>query len=115
MNVPGSAYQYVIMQNAAVATGAGTPIPITDVDIGAYLSLTVQIAGITSATVTFQGSIDGTNWVAIQFENMNTGDSSTTATVDGLYRGTVLGLMQARANITVYATGTITITGIATA
>ena len=103
------------MQNAAVATGAGTAIVCTQADLGAYLSVTLQIQGITTATVTFQATIDGTNWVAVLFTNLNDDTTSTSATADGLYRATVLGFNQVRANLTAWTTGTITITGVATA
>ena len=115
MNVPGSQYQYVVMQSAAVATGNGTAITCFQADLGAYLSVTLQIQGITSATITFEATIDGTNWVAVLFENLNSGNTGTSATADGLYRGTVLGFYQVRARISAWATGTITVTGVATA
>ena len=117
MNVPGSQYQHVVMQSAVAAptTAAGTAIVCTQADLGAYLSVTLQIVGITTATVTFQATIDGTNWVAILFENLNSGTTGTSATADGLYRATVLGLKYVRANITSWTTGTITITGVLTA
>jgi len=112
MIVPGSAYKSVVMQNAAVATGAGTAIEVTDVDGGAFLSLTLQVVGITTATVTFQGTIDGTNWTSIEFSSLADSTAlATTATADGIYRATVLGLWKVRANITSWTTGTITITG----
>lgn len=115
MNVPGGQYKKVAMQSAATATGAGTSINTVDASSGALTVLTAQIVGITTATVTWQGTIDGTNWVAIQFTNLNDGTAATTATADGLYRATVLGLMQVRANITAYTSGTITVTGVAVA
>ena len=115
LNTPGSNYKDVVMQNAAVATGAGTALECKTVSNGASLAATLQIKGITTATVTFQATIDGTNWVSVLFENLTSGTTGTSATADGLYRATVLGFNQVRANITSNTTGTITITGVATA
>lgn len=99
------------MQAAAVAVGNGTAMVCTDGN-GAYTALAMQIVGITSATITFEATLDGTTWVAVQATNLNTGTAATTATADGIYRLTTLGLLQVRARISTYATGTITVTGI---
>lgn len=100
------------MQNAAVATGNGTTMECTGATRGAMTVLTMQVQGITTATITFEATIDGSNWVAVQATNLNTGSVSTTATADGLHRITVLGLVSVRARISAYTTGTITVTGI---
>lgn len=115
MNVPGGQYLNGIMQTAAVAVGDGTTIECTGATRGAMTVLAMQITGITTATITFEATIDGTNFVAVQATNLNTGVAATTTTADGLYRMTVLGLVRVRARISAYTTGTITITGILTA
>lgn len=57
----------------------------------------LQVNGITSATVVFQGSLDGTNWSTL----------GTALTADGLV--TVANAPKyLRANCTVYVSGTIT-------
>jgi hypothetical protein len=103
------------MQSAATATGNGTAIDCTDASSGAATALTMQITGITTATITFEATVDGSNWVAIQFANLNSATAATTATADGLYRATVLGLVQVRARISAYTSGAITIIGILSA
>lgn len=115
MLVPGGEYKRVIMQSAAVATGNGTAVECTEISGGAYTVLTIQITGITTATFTFEATIDGTNWVAIQFTNLNSESAATTATADGIYRATVLGLVQVRARISSWTSGTITATGVLSA
>lgn len=115
MNVPGGQYKRVVMQSAAVATGNGTSISCTEIESGALTSLTAQVTGITTATITWEATIDGTNWVAVQFTNLNDGTAATTATANGLYRATVLGLVSVRARISAWTSGTITVTGIAAA
>lgn len=104
----------VVMQNAAGATGEGTELTVTSVG-GTSTFATIQVAGTFVATVTFQGTIDGTNWISIQMSALATGSASTTATAPGLFRATVAGLSKIRANITAYTSGTITVTGVASA
>lgn len=115
MLVPGGQYEKVVMQDAAVATGNGTAAASTSGSGGCYTTLTVQITGITTATITFEATIDGSNWVAIAFTNLNAGTDATTATANGLYRATVLGLVSVRARISSWTSGAITVTGILSA
>ncbi len=115
MLVPGGQIKVVPMQVAAVATGNGTVIVTTELDGGAMTALTFQVTGITTATITWEAMIDGTNWVAVQVKNLNSGTEATTATADGLYRFTCLGLMQVRARISAWTSGTIYVTGVASA
>lgn len=112
MNIPGGQYSVLTMQSAAVATGNGTSMVTTGLDHGSLTAATFQIVGITTATVTFEATIDGTNWVAFRVTNLNSGTDATTATADGLYRATVIGLISVRARISAYTSGTITITGV---
>ena len=112
MLVPGGAYKNQLLQSAAVATGNGTAIVCTDIDGGGYSTLTVQIKGITTATITFEATIDGTNWETIQFTNLSSAAAATTTTADGLYRVTTLGLIQVRTRISAWTSGTITVTGV---
>jgi hypothetical protein len=114
MLVPGGQIKVVPMQVAAVATGNGTVIVTTELDGGAMTAVTFQVTGITTATITWEATIDGT-WVAVQATNLNSGTAATTATADGLYRFTCLGLMQVRARISAWTSGTITVTGVASA
>lgn len=115
MNVPGGQYSAFLMQNAATATGNGTAMDCTEETSGAMTALTMQVQGITTATITFEATIDGANWVAVQATNLNSGNIATTTTADGIYRITVLGLVSVRARISAYTSGTITVTGILTA
>jgi hypothetical protein len=100
------------MQDAAVATGNGTVIDTTAISDGALTVLAMQITGITTATITFEATIDGTNWVAVQATNLNDGSEASTATADGIYRLTCLGLRQVRARISAWTSGTIYVTGV---
>jgi hypothetical protein len=111
MLLPGGKTAYKVLQLAATGTGNGTAAECTIVSDGGFTTLTVQITGISGDTITFEGTVDGSNWVAFQFTNLNTGTAATTATADGLYRATVLGLKSVRARVSTWSAGTITITG----
>ena len=104
-------YAYnVVMQSAATATGNGTAM-----SVGGLPTVGVQVEGITSATVAFEGTIDGSTWYGVQAVNVTTGAVATTTTADGLFSIPVTGLDQLRSRISVYATGTITVNGKAVA
>lgn len=105
-------YRLLVMQNAAVATGNGTAANCYTESDGGYTTLTMQVQGITTATITFEATVDGTNWVAVQATNLNSGTAATTVTADGLVRLTVSGFKQVRARISAWTSGTITVTGI---
>lgn len=107
-----SCYTKVTLQSAATSTGNGTAVECTPVSDGPYYSLTAQVRGITTATITWEGTIDGSNWVAIQATNLTSGTAATTTESDGLFRLTVHGLQMVRARISAYTSGTITITGV---
>lgn len=114
MKQPGTDYRYVVMQSAAVATGNGTAVTCTSTENGALSSLTMQVVIVTTATITFEGTIDGTNWIAILATNLTSAAAATTATASGLYRCTVTGLIQARARISGWTSGAVTVTGVLT-
>ena len=96
-----------VFQDAATGTGNGTTMEVSGLS-----AVGVQVEGITSATVTFEGTIDGSTWYAVQVANINNGAIGTTTTADGLFLAPVLGLAQFRCRISTYATGTITATGV---
>jgi hypothetical protein len=94
------------LQSAATATGNGTSMPVSG-----FWRFAFQVAGITIATVTFEGTIDGTNWVAIQATSYTSGTAATTATADGIYFVATNCVRAIRARISAYTSGTITVTG----
>ena len=82
----------VTLLSGVTATGASKAVQ-ADGGLPAFL----QVNGITSATVVFQGSLDGTTWSTL----------GTALTSDGLV--TVANAPKyLRANCTVYVSGTIT-------
>lgn len=92
------------IQSGAVATGSGTFF-----NCGGLSVLAAQVSGITSATISWEGTTNESDWVAITGVNLSTLVTGTTATANGIYTLPVAGLSQVRARISTYATGTITV------
>lgn len=70
----------------------------------------VQITGTWVGTITFEGSVDGTNWNPVNAVAASTSIPQSTTVVNGLFRLTPAGLLQLRANMTTYTSGTATLT-----
>ena len=81
---------------AATALGDGKVIGI----LGKYGSAIVQITGITTGVVTFQGTLDGTNYVNILAKNLTSGATGATAAADGIYIVPIIGINKFKAPIT---------------
>ena len=82
----------ITLLNAVVATGESKAVQ-ADAGQPAFL----QVSGITTATVAFQGSLDGTNWSTI----------GTALTANGIV--TIANAPKyLRANVTAWTSGTIT-------
>lgn len=102
----GSASTSGTLQNAATTTGAGTQLPVLGMGT---VEFTVTITGGT-ATVTFQGSEDGSTLSSILATQEGTNTTSTIATASGVYKATCAGLQVVQATITAIAGATITVT-----
>lgn len=99
-----------ILQSAAVATGTGTAVVTTG-----YRTAMFQVTGTFSGTITFQGTVDGTNWVTYALSDISSTTRARAATVTSpaiLVADDMAGLAQVRANITAYVSGSITVTAI---
>lgn len=97
-----------VMQSGAVATGNGTTFSAGG---HGYNTLGMQVVGITTATITFEATIDGTNWVSLLATNVASGAAAATATADGIYRADIASLHQVRARISAWTSGAITVKG----
>ena len=95
-SVPGTG----TLQDAAEANGNGV-----DFVVDGYGSVLLQVTGTFSATITFYGSVDGTNFVI-----MNWGKVCVTS-IPGIYQFECSGLQKVRAVINNYASGAITVVG----
>ena len=96
----------VTLQNAAAATGNGTAMLATG-----YSAVAFQVSGTFVATVTFEGTIDNSNWVSVRATNIATGDVATTATAAGVFVASIAGLGQVRARVTWTSGTSVTVKG----
>lgn len=103
--------KYVFCHNAASATANGTALDVTEAQDLAFDVAAFQLSGTYSATVTFEGTVDGSNWVSVPFVNGASGVVATTATANGVYRGFVAGFTQIRARLTWTSGTSITVVG----
>jgi len=70
----------------------------------------VQVTGTFSGTLQFEMTIDGTNFVAVQATNVNTGAVATTTTGTGIFKFDVVGALVVRVRATAWTSGTATVT-----
>jgi hypothetical protein len=98
-----------VLQNAKNATDAGT----VKLDTTGFNTVSVTIAGITSATVTFVGTNAAGTAVALNAKPIGGSQLVQSATADGSWIVDVASVTQFYAPITVYASGTITVTAYA--
>jgi len=102
--------RYVLQQNAT-QNGDGNIARLN----GVYGSLTVQVIGSNwTGVINFEASIDGTNWVAVQGHNLNSGALVTSTTTPGIFVFQINGVTYFRARQSGYAAGSVTVLGRAT-
>lgn len=97
-----------VLQAAAVAVGNGTVLNVAGL---ARLGLHVTIAD--TATVRFEGSIDGQGWGPVTMTDAG-GNSADHATASGVYQGDVSGLSLFKARISDWTAGAVTVTALGT-
>ena len=99
--------QSKLLQNAATATGNGAEWNVAGLE-----KISLQITGITTATVSFEGSNDGgTTYAAIPFFN-SAGSNASSATANGMFVTYLTGYSLLRARISAYTSGTIYVYGV---
>ena len=98
----------LIMQSAAVATGNGSAL-----DVEELATIAMQVTGTFVGTVTFEATVDNTNYVAVQVANANDGAVTTTATAPGIFVCSVAGYQKVRARVSAWSSGNITVHGFA--
>lgn len=79
-------------------------------NVSGYASVAFQFTGTWSGTITFEGSVDGTTYQALNATPTNSSSATTTATSNGVWTGSVGGLRYARARFSTYTSGTAVIT-----
>ena len=89
-------------QNATTTDGNGTAATVSG-----YGPIAFQITGTPdTATVTWEGSVDGTNYTAFSATKTDTGVAATTAIATGIYSANVSGYKSVRAVISTAGAGT---------
>jgi hypothetical protein len=92
------------LQTAAGATGNGTAIDMTGVEV-----FSVAVSGTFVATVSFEGSLDGVTFFAVGLTPMAGGAAVTSATAAGQwYAAPVMALLQFRTRVSAYTSGSVT-------
>jgi hypothetical protein len=98
----------VVLQRAAVETGNGSELIVTDPQMGPGYICAFQVVGLTNGTIVLEATIDGDNWVAL--ECVSVGDTTTGLTAitgNGIYRATVAGVVRIRARIHAWVEGEV--------
>jgi hypothetical protein len=95
------------IQQSLTATGSVT-LPYRHFENG---GAGIQITGVAGGSVvTFEITLDGTNWVSILAINVTSGISATTASANGIYTVDLVGTGSLRARCSTYGSGTLVIT-----
>lgn len=102
------AYRSTTLQNAAGATGNGTSMDVTG---HRAFSVQYMAGGSPVGTVTFEGSMDGSDWAAVHLLNA-AGSLVATATAAGIFSApSTLVINFFRARISAFTSGTISVRG----
>jgi hypothetical protein len=96
----------ILMQNGATGTENGISVPVNKAGV-----VGVQVLGVSGDAITFEGTVNGVDWVSVRAKNVSTGTIATTVTSNGVYLVGVMGLTELRARISAYVGGTITVIG----
>lgn len=73
-------------------------------------NVAVQIVGAMSATITFETTVDGTNWVATNLLPVASTTGASTATAAGLWLGNIGAVAGFRARCSAYSSGSPVVT-----
>lgn len=94
-----------ILQNAAVAVAVGSAA-----NMKGYHSLVLHVSIATTATVTFEATIDDVTWFSVGLKTAADGVAVTTTTASGAFKipADMGAISQFRANITAWTSGAVT-------
>lgn len=99
------------LQSAAVATGDGEMLSVSQ-----FTAVSAQVTIATTATVTFEVTANGADWVSVTCTSIadTVGTLVSTATASGVYQCNVAGMTYFRARISAWTAGAVTVYGRAT-
>lgn len=107
-------HKFLYLQTAAVAIGNGVAMELVNADDCSITRVGVQVEGISGDEVTFEVTIDGTNWYAQDLALSSAMETPiNVATADGIYVGAVCAV-KFRARVSTWAAGTIYVTAVGT-
>jgi hypothetical protein len=95
------------LQSAATATGNGSSLLLDR-----YTHVALQVSGTFSATVTFEVTVDGTNWVSaacLDVSDTTRTHKATTTAVGVFTFDEFVGVTGLRARISAYTSGSVTV------
>ncbi len=95
---------------SAVVTVAAQNDAATVLGLPSSGNVAVQITGTLSATITFEVTVDGTNWVAFNMVPSNNGTAASTATAVGAWSASTGGYAGVRARCGAYTSGSPVVT-----
>jgi predicted MarR family transcription regulator len=93
--------QFNFLVNDAQPTATGA-LDALEVPERVCSTATIQLAGTFTATITWQGTVDGTNYASVRAVLLTDGTESATASAAGIYRIDTTGLKKVRPNITAF-------------
>lgn len=93
----------------SVLNGAAAQNTEGIIDLGGrYGSVSLQVSGTFTATVSFKATVDGTNWVDIQGTNVSSGSSATSTSAAGIFVFKTIGIAKLKAVVSAYTSGSVT-------
>ncbi len=98
----------MILQAAAGATGDGEVM-----EVSGFSSVAFQISGTFVGTVTFEATVDASNWFAVPGLNVVTRAIVTTMSVPGIVQVPCAGYASVRARVSAWTSGTIRVEALA--
>lgn len=103
-------FDIVRLQAAASSSGAGGSL-----NTNGLATVSFQVTGTFVGTVFFEGTIDGTDWVAFQVAPVEGGAAVTSATAPGIWYGSCQPFAQCRARVAWTSGTSVTVYALATA
>lgn len=97
-------------RNFIEGTVAATDDTITLTSLMTHGSVGIQLSGTWTGTVTFEATIQGSTWVALNLLPSNSGTAASTATANGAWGDVMHGWSAVRARFSTASSGTATVT-----